>query len=74
MAEFNNQSKSPTPLNQDLNNSAGDYSMSFLEMTEETFKNLIIKFGKKSIRSWSLKEYKIYEWVLHSDNFLAFFF
>lgn len=21
-----------------------------------------------------MKEYKIYEWVLHSDNFLAFFF
>jgi hypothetical protein len=48
--------------------------MSFLEMSEETFKNLIIKFGKKSTRSWSMKEYKIYEWVLHSDNFLAFFF
>ena len=54
--------------------SEDDDSMSFVEMSEETFKNLILKFGKKATRSWSLKEYKIFEWVLHSDNFLAFFF
>lgn len=60
-----------------VENQDGSYdgdSMSFLEMSEETFKNLIIKFGKKSTRHWSMKEYKIFEWVLHSDNFLAFFF
>lgn len=61
-------------IKQDLDLTDDADSVSFVEMSEETFKNLILKFGKKSTRSWSLKEYKIYEWVLHSDNFLAFFY
>ena len=42
-------------------------------MTEETFKSIVKKFGKKNNRSWSGKEYDILEYVFHSDSFLAIF-
>ena len=66
-----------TGNNQDGQNSQEDSlndSLSFLEMTEETFKNLIKKYGRKNVRMWSMKTYQIFEYVFHSDNFLAFFF
>ena len=74
MEQYDKINRNIVHQNQGQNDSRDNDYMSFLEMTEETFKNLIIKFGKKSVREWSMKEYKIYEWVLHSDNFLAFFF
>jgi len=48
-------------------------SVSFLEMTEDTFKNIIKRFGKRNQRSWMSKPYAIYEYIFHSDNFLAIY-
>lgn len=57
-----------------LSERSDEDSLSFVEMTEETFKILIKKYGKKNVRKWSMEDYKIYEYVFHSDNFIAFFF
>ena len=46
-------------------------SISYLEMNDKTLKNVIRMNGKYTKKNWEGKELEIYEFIQHTDNFLA---